>query len=99
MMESHARKEDSLVGAAQGAVTQNLDAVEETVDTAIADAVHEVRSGAQEVVDQTLNRVRGRWEEQRPKVEEYMASHPWMVLGGLLVVGYLLAGIQRSRTS
>src|SRR4051794_4528416 len=99
MMESHARREDTLVGAAQGAVTHNLDAVEETVDTAIADAVHEARSGAQQVVDQTLNRVRGKWEEQRPKIEDYMAAHPWMVLAGLLVVGYLLAGIQRSRTS
>jgi hypothetical protein len=97
MMEKQPRKEEDLVGAAQGAVTQNLDAVESKVDTVIADAVHEVRSEAEQVVDQTLTRFKGTWEQQRPKIEEFMATHPWMVLGGLLLLGYFFAGTQRLR--
>jgi hypothetical protein len=97
MMQRDARKEEDIVGAAQGLVTQNLEAVEVGVDTAIEDVVHEVRHEAQEAVDYALNRVKGTWEQQRPKIEEYMASHPWIVLGGLLLIGYLFSGAQRYR--
>ncbi len=95
-MERQPKMEGNIVGAAQGVVTQNLDSVEAKVDTAIRDAVHEVRSEAEEVVDQTLNRFKGTWEQQRPKIEEFMASHPWMVLGGLLLLGYFFAGTKRA---
>ena len=67
-MERQPKMEGNIVGAAQGVVTQNLDSVEAKVDTAIRDAVHEVRSEAEEVVDQTLNRFKGTWEQQRPKI-------------------------------
>jgi ElaB/YqjD/DUF883 family membrane-anchored ribosome-binding protein len=97
-MERDPRKEDQdIVGAAQGVVAQNLSMVEAGVDTAIQEAVHEVRSEAQQVVDRTLNRVKGTLEQQRPKIEEYMASHPWIVMGTLLLIGYLFAGTQRTR--
>lgn len=96
-MERQSKMEGDVAGAAQGVVTQNLDSVEAKIDTMIKGAVHEVRSGAEEVVDDTLNRFRGAWEQQRPKIEEFMASHPWMVLGSLLLLGYFFAGTQRAR--
>ena len=96
-MERQSKGEGNMVGAAQDVVTQNLDSVEARVDTVIKDAIHEVRSEAEEVVDNTLNRFKGTWEQQRPKIEDFMASHPWMVLGGLLLLGYFFAGTQRAR--
>lgn len=92
-----ARTEDNVVGSAQDVVTQKLAAVEANVDTAIQDVVHEMRSEAQDVVDQALNRLQATWERQRPKIEGYVAAHPWIVLGGLVLAGYLFAGRQRSR--
>lgn len=91
------RKDEDIVGTAQGLVAHNLEAVEAGVDTAIEGVVHGVRSEAEEAVEFALNRVKGTWEHQRPKIEEYMASHPWIVLGSLLVIGYLLSGAQRHR--
>jgi hypothetical protein len=98
-MERQSNMEGNIVGAAQGVVTHNLDSMESKVDTAIKDAVHEVRSEAEQVVDHTLNRFKGTWEQQRPKIEEFMALHPWMVLGGLVLLGYFFAGSRRTRQS
>jgi hypothetical protein len=96
-MENQSKTQGNIVGTAQEVVTQNLDSVEAKVDTVIKDAIHEVRSEAEEVVDHTLNRFKGTWEQQRPRIEDFMASHPWMVLGGLLLLGYFFAGTQRAR--
>jgi len=98
-MMAHA--EDQLVGTAKDVMSQNLDKVEAGVDTAIdstKQAVHALRSEAQEVVDRTLNRVKGAWEGRRPSVEQYMDSHPWVVIGGLLIVAYLFSRAQSSGT-
>jgi hypothetical protein len=97
MMERQSNVEGNIAGAAQDVLTQNLNSVEAKVDTVLKDAIHEVRSEAEDVVDQTLNRFKGTWEQQRPKIEDFMASHPWMVLGGLLLLGYFFAGTQRAR--
>ena len=94
-----AHAEDQLVGTAKDVMNQNLDRVETGVDTAIdstKQAVHELRNEAQDVVDRTLNRVKGAWEERRPRVEEYMDSHPWVVIAGLLLVAYLFSRTQQS---
>lgn len=90
-------KEENIVGTAQGLVAHNLEAVEAGVDTIIEEVVHEVRSQAQEAVAYALNRVKGTWDQQRPTIEEYMASHPWIVLGSLLLIGYFFSGTQRFR--
>lgn len=96
------RKEDKIGGISKGIGSQYFDPVEAGVDTAIdstEDVVHELRGNAEKIVDHTMNRILDRlmssWERQRPRIEEYMASHPWMVLGGLLLLGYLFAGSQR----
>ncbi len=82
---------------AEGVVTDKLADVEAKVDTAIQDVIHEARNEAQEVVDHTMNRVKGAWEAQRPKIEQFMAAHPWAVLGALLLLGYLLSSNRRSQ--
>lgn len=81
---------------AEGIVTQKLADVEAKVDTAIKDVIHEARNEAQGVVDQTMDRVKGAWDEQRPKIEQFMTAHPWVVLGGLVLLGYLFSGNRRS---
>jgi ElaB/YqjD/DUF883 family membrane-anchored ribosome-binding protein len=101
MMERTPRIEDEIVGATQEAVGENLDSVEAGVAQAIdetKEVVQEVRHGAQKVVDHALRRVKGAWEQRRPKVEEYVTSHPWVVLGSILLFAYLIVGgTQRSR--
>jgi hypothetical protein len=86
-------------GASRGVVSQNLDAVESGVDTAIdgaKDVVHEFRGKVQDVADTMLDRVNKSWQEQRPRVEAYMNAHPWVVFGGLILLAYLFSGNQRN---
>jgi hypothetical protein len=92
--------EEKLVEAVQGLVSQNLDNVEAQIDSTVEgakQAVHELRSEAQEAADRTLTRFKGFWEGTQEKLDAQMASHPWIVLGSLLVMGYLLTRPQRSR--
>jgi len=96
-----ARTEDKLVGTAKDVMSHNLDTVEAGVDSAIdgtKEAVHEFRNEAQHVVDQTLNRVKGVWEQQRPRIEGYMDSHPWIVLAGLVFLGFLFSRAQHAKS-
>lgn len=94
-METNQAKE-GMTDTAEGIVTQKLTEVETKVDTAIKDVIHEARNEAQGVVDQTMERVKGAWDEQRPKIEQFMAAHPWVVLGGLVLLGYLFSSNRRS---
>lgn len=85
---------------ARGVVTENLDAVESGVDTAIDSAkgaVHEFRGKVQELADAMLDRVNDSWEQQRPRVEAYMHAHPWVVFGGLILLAYFLSGNQQNQ--
>ena len=91
-------EEMKMVEAAQDLVSQNLDKVEARIDSTVdnaKNAVHELRSEAQEAVDRTLIRFTEFWERVQKEVEAQMAQRPWVVLGSLLVVGYLLS---RSRS-
>ncbi len=92
---------DKIVGTAQQMVNEELDTVEGGVDNAIdstKDAVHELRNEAEDIIDRAFGRFKELWDDQQPKVEKYIASHPWLVLGGFLLVGYLIAGA-RERNS
>ena len=87
-----------MVEAAQDLVSQNLDKVEAQIDSTVdnaKNAVHELRSEAEEAVDRTLIRFTEFWARVQKEVEAQMAQRPWVVLGSLLVVGYLLS---RSRS-
>jgi len=87
-------EEMKIVEAAQDLVSQNLDKVEEQIDSTVdnaKNAVHELRSEAQEAVDRTLIRFTEFLERVQKEVEAQMAQRPWVVLGSLLVVGYLLS--------
>lgn len=93
------RTSDKLAGAAKTVADEGLHTVEAAVNSAIdstKDAVHELRSDAVEAVnqtvDQTVGRVKETLEQQRPRFEQYIASHPWIMLGGLVILWYLLTG-------
>jgi uncharacterized protein YjbJ (UPF0337 family) len=94
---------DRIAGTAQQLVNGELDTVEGGVDNAIdstKDAVHELRNEAEDIIDRAFGRFKELWQDQQPKVEKYIASHPWLVLGGFLLVGYFIAGARQrnSRT-
>src|SRR5688572_16572427 len=104
VMNQHGQTEDKIVQSAQTVVSDNLNTIEAGVDTALdtamgstKEAVYELRSTPQQVTDQAFNRLTESWENKRPRIEAYMTSHPWLVLGGLFVLGYLFSGSQRSR--
>jgi len=81
--------EEKVVEAVHGLVSQNLDNVEAQIDSTVEgakQAVHELRSEAQEAANRTLTRFKGFWGEMQEKFNAQMASHPWIVLGSLLVV-------------
>lgn len=90
---------EKLTGAAKTVVDEGLHTVEAAVNTAIdstKEVVHEMRNDAMEAVNQTVSRsvgnVKEYWDEQQPRFERYITSHPWMTLGILLILGYLFAG-------
>jgi ElaB/YqjD/DUF883 family membrane-anchored ribosome-binding protein len=94
------RNGETIGESAQQVVDQELDAVEGGVDNAIdstKDAVHELRNEAEDIIDRAFGRFKELWQDQQPKVEKYIASHPWLALGAFLLVGYLIAGRQRNR--
>ena len=89
-------------GSSRSLVSENLNAVESGVDTAIdgtKDVVREFRGKAQEVTDAMLDRVNRSWQQQRPRIEAYMNAHPWVVFGGLILLAYFLSGNQRADRS
>jgi ElaB/YqjD/DUF883 family membrane-anchored ribosome-binding protein len=93
-------EEMKVVETVQGLVSQNLDTVEAKIDSTVdsaKDAVHELRSEAQEIADRTLTRFNGFWGRMQEKADAQMAQHPWIILGTLLFVGYLLSRSQQSR--
>ena len=93
---------DKIAGSAQQVVDQELDAVEGGVNAIAStkDAVHELRNEAEDIIDRAFGRFKELWQDQQPKVEKYIASHPWLLLGGFLLVGYFIAGARQrnSRT-
>jgi hypothetical protein len=82
------QRENRIAGSAQTVVGETLDTLESELDTATENTVHELRSQTQKIADPALNRLTQCVDEKIPKLEAYMASHPWVVLGGLLLVGY-----------
>lgn len=93
------RTSDKLAGAAKTVADEGMNTVETAVNTAIdstKDAVHELRNDAMEAVnqtvDQTVGSVKETLEQQRPRFEQYIAAHPWIMLGGLVILWYLLSG-------
>lgn len=80
---------------AGGVISQNLDTVETGVDLAIdtaKEAVHELRDKAQDVAGETLKSIQRTWDKKRPRIERYMDTHPWFVLGALLLLAYFFSG-------
>jgi ElaB/YqjD/DUF883 family membrane-anchored ribosome-binding protein len=93
------RNSNKLAAAAKTVANEGLNTVEAAVGTAIdstKESVHELRNDAMEAVNktvgQTVDRVKETFDQQRPRVEQYIASHPWLMLGGLLALAYLFTG-------
>jgi hypothetical protein len=96
----YGRRGKQEAGDARGVVNENLDAVESSVDRAIdsaKDVVHDFRGKAQDVTDAMLARINQSWERQQPRIKAYMDAHPWVVVGGLVLLAYLISEKQRTK--
>lgn len=91
MVNQLRQRENRIAGSVHAVVGETLDTLESELDTATESTVHELRSQTQKIADLALNRLAQYVDEKIPKLEAYMASHPWVVLGGLLLVGYSLS--------
>jgi hypothetical protein len=93
-------QEPKVVDAVQGLVSENLDRVEAQLDSTVdsaKEAVHELRTEAQEVANKTLTRFKASWGRMQDKLDAQMNEHPWLILGSLLVLAYFMSRSQRSR--
>ena len=99
----YSKTEDEIGGSAQSAIGQTLDLIESEVGDAIDSAKHYLRNETQKIPNQVLIRLMDYYEKQIPKqmlkVEAYISSHPWQMLGGLVILGYLLSGSPRGPRS
>src|SRR3982751_2256415 len=99
MMEQNT-EEPKVAQAVQGLVSENLDRVEAQLDSTVDNAkevVHELRSEAEAVAEQTLTRFQGVWGQIQQKLDSQMDRHPWLVLGSLLIVRYVVSRPGKSR--
>lgn len=89
-------KVDGIAGSAQSAIAQILDTLESEAGDAIESAKQYLRNETQKIPNQVLIRLMDYCEKQIPKhipkVEAYISSHPWQMLGGLVILGYLFSG-------
>ncbi|MCC2644187.1 MAG: hypothetical protein K0S45_4600 [Nitrospira sp.] len=92
---------DEIVGSAQSAIGQTLDTLESDVDNAFGSAKHYLRNETQKIADNVFTRLIDYCEKQIPKqipkIEAYISSHPWQILGGLMILGYLLSASKWTR--
>ena len=91
----YSKTEDEIGGSAQSAIGQTLDILESEVGDAIESAKHYLRNETQKIPNQVLIRLMEYCEKQIPKqmfkVDAYISSHPWQMLGGLVILGYLFS--------
>ncbi len=91
------------VEGAQASVAGMMETVRDTVDTTVA-AVKQTVAGAQASVGGMVENVRGTVGETVDAVQRtfdlhhQMEQHPWLLLGGATVVGYLLGSRGNGRT-
>jgi ElaB/YqjD/DUF883 family membrane-anchored ribosome-binding protein len=97
-MMDNDRTTDKLAEASKTVSNETLNTVEAAVSSAIdstKDVVHELRNDAMEAVnqtvDQTVGSVKETVEQQRPRFEQYIEEHPWIMLGGLVIGWYFQA--------
>jgi uncharacterized protein YjbJ (UPF0337 family) len=80
------------VEAVDRLIDQSLNKVEAQIDSTVDSA----KEAVQKAADRTLDRFSGFWQRTQQKLDAQMELHPWVVLGALLVMGYLLHRSQRS---
>lgn len=92
------------VEEAQASVEEMVENVRETVDTTVA-TVKQTVEGAQASVEGIVQNVKGTVGETVEAVQRtfdlhyQMDQHPWLLLSGSLLVGYLLGSGDNGRTS
>jgi len=92
------------VEGAQASVEEMVENVRDTVDTTVA-AVKQTVEGAQTSAEGMVENVRGTVRETVEAVQHtfdlhhQMEQHPWLMLSGSLVVGYLLGSTRNDRTA
>jgi ElaB/YqjD/DUF883 family membrane-anchored ribosome-binding protein len=89
---------------AQASVEEIVENVRDTVDTTVA-AVKQTVEGAQASVEGMVENVRGTVGETVETVRHtfdvhhQVEQHPWLLLGGVTAVGYLLGSLSSGRSS
>jgi len=92
------------VEGAQASVEEMVENVRDTVDTTVA-AVKQTMEGAQTSAEGMVENVRGTVRETVEAVQHafdlhhQMEQHPWLMLSGSLLVGYLLGSAGNDRTA
>jgi hypothetical protein len=97
VMDRTRERENRIAGSAHAVVGKTLDTLESELDTATESTIHQLRNQTQEMADQALNRLTLYVEQRISKIEAYMASHPWVVLGSLLILSYVFSDAKYSR--
>ena len=105
-MDKGARRDQDMqdmkvIDETRGSVGQKLDELEAQAQGTVAEeakvAVHEIRNQAQRAADQLVNQVGGFWGQAQRALEVQARQHPWLVVGSLLLIWYLVARKQDSR--
>lgn len=101
MLGEHVRE---TVEGAQASMEEMVENVRDTVDTTVA-AVKQTVEGAQASVEGIVENVKGTVGETVATVQRtfdlhhQMEQHPWLLVGGATVVGYLLGSREDDRPS
>jgi ElaB/YqjD/DUF883 family membrane-anchored ribosome-binding protein len=95
------------MGSVEARVQETVDGVKATVEGAIEGfkQVQETVDGAKAVVDELLERVTGTVHDTVERMQpaagllEYVQQNPWLLLGGAILMGYLLGSLARDHAS
>ena len=88
-------------------VQETVDGVKATVESAIEGfkQVQETVDGAKAAVDELLERVTGTVHDTVERMQpaagllDYVQQNPWLLLGGAILMGYVLGGLASEKAS
>ena len=88
-------------------VQETVDGVKATVDSAIEGfkQVQETVDGAKAAIDELFERVTGTVHDTAERLQpaagllEYVQQNPWLLLGGAILLGYVLGSLAREEAS
>jgi ElaB/YqjD/DUF883 family membrane-anchored ribosome-binding protein len=95
------------MGSVEARVQETVDAVKATVESAIEgfEQLQETVGEAKAAVDAILERVQGTVQETVERMHptdellEYVQQNPWLLLGGAILMGYILGSLAGEKGS